>query len=295
MTENKNIQPVQENGSTRLADLIKTPAVQERFKEVLKDKAPIFLSNLLVLVNGNENLKKAEPMSVLSAAMIAASLDLSLNPSLGHAYIVPYKNVATFQLGYLGYVQLFIRSGQASRIHACAVKEGQLKSINSFTGEYTFQEQKVSDKTIGYLSYFRLTNGFEKQFYMSVEEIVDHAKRYSQAYRYDCEHGTKYSRWSTDFDAMAFKTVTKLNLRRHAPLSVEMQKAITFDDAVEINGEIKYPDSTAETEEAKNEEPVEEKKKTTSKRLAKALSEQEQPATSQFVQDTLYPNMGAEI
>jgi recombination protein RecT len=231
--------------ATRLSDLIKTEGIKKRFEEVLKDQAPIYLSNVLSICNNNKTLAACDPMSVLGAALIAASLHLSLNPSLGHAYIVPYKGLATFQLGYLGYVQLFLRSGQAALINAVAVKEGQLKSSNSFTGEYEFQEQKTSDKTVGFLSFFRLRNGFSKQFFMTVEEMEAHAKRYSQSYGYDLRENKKSSKWSTDFEPMALKTVTKLNLKKHAPLSVEIQKAIEYDEAIDVEGEIKYPDSVS--------------------------------------------------
>jgi recombination protein RecT len=250
----------------RLNELLATPGVKSRFQEMLKDKAPGFISSIISAVRGNNSLSQCDPMSVIAAAATAASLDLAINPSLGHAYIIPYKGMATFQLGYLGYVQLFLRSGQAAGINAVAVKEGQLKSANSFTGEFEFQEQKTSDKTVGYLSYFKLRNGFSKQFYMTQEEMEAHAKRYSQSYGYDLREGKKASKWSTDFEPMALKTVTKLNLKKHAPLSIEMQKALEVDDAIDIEGETHYPDAPQ-----KELPPASEAPKTTSSKLQQAV------------------------
>jgi recombination protein RecT len=160
------------------------------------------------------------------------------------AYCIPYKNnkdnttVAQFQLGYKGFKQLALRSGQFSVIpNATDIKEGELKSRNRLTGECVFEfieddTERSKAKTIGYASYFKLLNGAESTFYMSIEEMEAHALRYSQTYRSKTEYIRKSSKWTTDFDDMAKKTVIKLNLSRNAPLSVEMQDAIKADQSV---------------------------------------------------------------
>lgn len=217
-----------------LKSMLQEENVKKRFAELLGKKAPGFISSLLNVVNSNPQLQKADPHTIISAAAIAAALDLPIDPNLGFAYIIPY-NVrkgdvyviqAQFQLGYKGYIQLAMRTGAYKTINACEVYEGEIKSINRFTGEIEFGGEKASDKIVGYLAYFRLLNGFEKYLYMTVDEITKHAKRYSKSY----DH--KNSRWKEDFHSMAIKTVIKRLLSKYGILSIEMQTSLQADQAV---------------------------------------------------------------
>lgn len=227
---------------SRLNELLATPGIKSRFQEMLKDRAPAFISSIISAVRGNKSLADCEPMSIISAAATAATLDLSI--TLGQAYIVPYKGIATFQMGWSGYVQLFLRTGQAKSINALVIHEGDIKKIDRLTGEVELtEEEHLDNKILGYLSCFKLANGFQHYLYMTVDAVEAHAKRYSQSYKYDLEKGSKSSKWSTDRDAMALKTVTKMNLKKYAPLSIEMQSAIENDEAIDVDGEIKHPDA----------------------------------------------------
>lgn len=217
----------------QLKTMLSSDSIKSRFKEILGQKAPGFISSILSVANGNTMLQGAEAQSVLNAAVIAATLDLPINPNLGYAAIVPYNDrkkgtcVAQFQLQYKGLVELCLRSGQFASLIDEVVYEGQLVRKNKFTGEYIFDEDaKTSDKVIGYMAYFRLVNGFEKTFYMTLEEVEKHAKTYSQTYK------NGYGVWKDNFDVMARKTVLKLLLSKYAPKSIQMQQALTFDQAV---------------------------------------------------------------
>lgn len=222
--------------------LLGSQNIRKRFDDILGKKAAGFVSSILSAVNQNPSLKKADPMTVISAAAVAASLDLPINPSLGFAHIVPYKDRAQFQMGWRGYVQLAQRSGQYRTINVAIVHEGELKRYNKFTGEMEFDSDgKTSDKIVGYVAYFRLLNGFEKYYYMSLEEAQGHGKRYSRSY------DNKEGRWQQDFDSMALKTVIKLLLNRWGILSIDMQAAIHADQAViEESGDYEYPDNSEE-------------------------------------------------
>ena len=241
----------------QLKTMLSSDSIKSRFKEILGQKAPGFISSILSVANGNTMLQGAEAQSVLNAAVIAATLDLPINPNLGYAAIVPYNDrkkgtcVAQFQLQYKGLVELCLRSGQFASLIDEVVYEGQLVRKNKFTGEYIFDEDaKTSDKVIGYMAYFRLVNGFEKTFYMTLEEVEKHAKTYSQTYK------NGYGVWKDSFDCMARKTVLKLLLSKYAPKSIQMQQALTFDQSV-----VKSDLTTTETiEEAEityidNEQP----------------------------------------
>ncbi len=213
-----------------LQQLMNSGAVMKKLNDVLgsEKKAASFVSSVISVANGNSMLRNANPMTVLGSAMVAATLDLPVVPTLGLAYIVPYKGQAQFQLGYKGLIELAERSGQFKNIIDEVVYEGQLIKKNKFTGEYEFDEDaKKSDKVIGYMARMDLVNGFSKTIFWSKEEVEAHAKKFSQAFR-----GGKTSPWQSDFDAMARKTVLKALFAKYAPKSVAIQNAIKFDQAV---------------------------------------------------------------
>jgi len=214
-----------------LSALLSAPSVKGRFEEVLGKRAPAFLSSILSVTNGNPLLRNADPMSIVAAAAVAASLDLPVNPNLGFAALVPYKDkgrpVAQFQMMVRGYVQLAIRTAFYQTMNVSPVYEGELASYNRITGDVRFDaEGKQSEAIVGYAAYFRLLNGFEKYLYMDVDAIRAHGKRYSKSY--DNPQG----KWKTDFEAMAAKTVLKQLLARWGILSIQMQTALMADQAV---------------------------------------------------------------
>ncbi len=227
---------VQQPKSQSIQELMNTPIVMKKIASCLgsEKKASAFASSVISIATGSNQLKQCTPMSVLGSAMVAATLDLSVVPTLGLAYIVPYKGTATFQIGFKGLIELAERSGQFKNIIDEVVYEGQLVKKNKFTGEYVFDEDaKVSDKVIGYMARFDLINGFSKTIFWTIEEVEAHAKKYSQAYRSGIT-----SPWKTDFDAMGRKTVLKSLFAKYAPksISMDLQNAIRFDQAaVKLN------------------------------------------------------------
>lgn len=220
-----------------LASLLQSDMVKKRLEDILGKRASTFATSVIQIANSNDLLKKADPQSILNSALLATTLELPLNNSLGFAYIVPFNNKqkdgtfkveAQFQLGAKGLQQLAVRSGQYKDLYAKAVYEGQVVEDDSFLGYHFEWKNKTSDTVIGYASYFKLTSGFESIFYMPVQDIIDHAKKYSQTFK---RYGSGL--WKDDFDKMAKKTVLKLLLNSgKAPLSVEMQNAVTADQAV---------------------------------------------------------------
>lgn len=230
---NNQVATTNGNKKISLAGCLNNNTVKRKFEEVLGKKANGFISSLLSLTNSTPALQQADPKTVLSAAMTAATLDLPINPNLGFAYIVPYRSKngmqGQFQMGYKGFNQLAMRTGQYKTINVSAIYEGQIKSIDPFTGDIE-RGEKESDKIIGYVAYFKMINGFEKYLYMTVEELEAHGKKYSQAYRSD-----KDCLWKSNFDSMAKKTVLKLLISKYGIMSIEMlgmDKALQADQAV---------------------------------------------------------------
>ena len=239
---------------------ITSPATQKYLESVLGERKGSFVNNLTALVANNAALQECQPYTIMFAALKATALNLPLENSLGMAYCIPYKDnkkgitVAQFQLGYKGFKQLALRSGQFAVIpNATDIKEGELKSRNRLTGECVFEfiendAERAKAKTIGFASFFRLLNGAESTYYMSVEEMQAHALRYSQTYRSKYDNVKSQSKWTTDFDDMAKKTVIKLNLSKNAPLSVEMQEAIRADQSIQYEeNKYEYTDNEEQT------------------------------------------------
>ncbi len=241
-------------------DLFSQKSIQQRFESILGKKAQGFISSVLQVINGNKLLKTADPQTVLNAAATAASLDLPINPNLGFAWIVPYKGQAQFQIGWKGFVQLALRSGQYKRINVTEVYENQFVSFNRLTEELVSDFDKIGEgEIVGYASYFRLLNGMEKMTYWSKEEVIKHAKKYSKAY------SSAHSPWKDkdQFHAMAKKTVLKNCISKWGIMSIEMQTAQLADQAVqEQEGDYKYIDNN-ETIDVEAESQEEETKRIT--------------------------------
>lgn len=252
----------QETKPATTKSLFQQDNVQAKFKEILGTKAIGFMTSVLQCTAQNSLLAKAEPNTILQAAMVAATLDLPINNNLGFAYIIPYnekvkgengkpdtwRNVAQFQLGYKGFIQLAQRSGQFKTISATPIYEGQLIANNPLTGfEFDFTVAP-NGEPVGYAAFFSLLNGFEKTLFMSRSELSTHGQKHSKTF--------KYGVWNNNFDAMALKTVTKLLLSKYAPLSIEMQKAVNSDQSIINNAEtedVTYIDNTAEEIDKENE------------------------------------------
>lgn len=227
---------------------------QAYLQSVLGEKKSAFVNNLTALVANNANLQACEPVTLMYAGIKATALDLPLDANLGFAYVIPYNNKkagkteAQFQIGYKGFIQLAIRSGQFKTLNVTEIREGELRTCNLLTGEIEFNAKPNREELpiIGYAAFFRLTNGFEKTLYITKGEMEAHAKRYSQTYGSKNDYARSSSKWTTDFDAMAKKTAIKLLLSKFAPLSVEMQNAVQADQAVMDDKGSRFVDNSTE-------------------------------------------------
>jgi recombination protein RecT len=220
-------------------DFFQQPSVQKKFQELLGKRAPQFITSVLQIVSNNKLLANADAASIYNAAATAAVLDLPLNNSLGKAWIVPYKGAAQFQLGYKGFIELAMRTGQYQRINAVPVHENQFKSWNALTEDFDADMTILGNGVIvGYAAFFRMNNGFEKFTYWRIDEVRKHAARFSKS--------VNNGPWATDFDKMALKTIIKAMLSTYGMLSIEMQTAIVADQAVIKDAdtmEIEYVDA----------------------------------------------------
>lgn len=231
--------------ATEISKYLKQDNIMQQLSETLgRNSAPLVTSALTAVAN-NYQLKDATPVSVYTSLMKAAALNLTVDPNLGFAYLVPYKrnfkengqwvNVteAQLQIGYKGLVQLALRSGQIKSVNTGTIYESEFKGYNKITGEFTIDETIIpdedNDEVAGYFAYVQLVNGGEVKQFSRKKQIEHFAKKYSKAYSYDLDNNKKSSPWSTEFNAMAEKTVLKQVLK-FVPMSLEMQEAVSVDE-----------------------------------------------------------------
>lgn len=206
--------------------------MRKRFNDLLGKRAPQFVSSVVSMVNADKTMQMAfyeAPMTVIQAALKAASFDLPIDQNLGYAYIVPFKNYkkdigksvyeATFILGWKGMHQLALRTGAYKTINVIDVREGELENYNRLTEEVKInfiedEEERESKPVIGYLGYYRLVNGAEKTIYMSIKQIEAHEQKFRK--------GQNMGKgWREDFDAMARKTVYRKLIGKWGVMSID--------------------------------------------------------------------------
>lgn len=199
-----------------------------------------FTRMVTTALSNNRQLLKCSAKSFIGAMMTAAQLGMEPNTPLGQAYLIPYRNheklECQFQIGYKGLLDLAYRSGEVTIVQAHTVYANDefeysfglsptLHHVPAKTdrGEPVFYYAVFQTKSGGY--------GFEV---MSVEDVRQHAIKYSKAY------SSSSSPWKTNFDEMAKKTVLKRCLK-YAPLKSDFARAVAQDATIKTEiGEDMY-------------------------------------------------------
>ena len=251
-------------------------SVKQQINNVIGGKnGTRFITSIVSAVQTNPALQECTNQSILSAALLGETLNLSPSPQLSYFYMVPFQDnkrgckVAQFQIGYKGLIQLAIRSGQYKKINVLSIKKGELEYFDPLNEEIKVKlmvdkwDEREKAETIGYYASFELTNGFKKAMYWSKEQMEHHAITYSPGYK--AKKG--YTFWEKDFNRMAEKTMLKQLLSRWGIMSTELQQAIEADEAiinedgtmdyVETEEIIDVPETKSVQEPAKAEAPAE--------------------------------------
>lgn len=240
MTANQNL-PTKSKIDV-LKGMLNADSVFEQFKNALGENSSMFVASLIDLYNGDSNLQACEPKAVIAEALKAAAIKLPVNKALGQAFIVAYKGVPAFQIGYKGIIQLALRSNQYRNINADVVYDGELRKVDKLTGEIAFDGEKKSDRVVGYFCHFELLNGFRKTLYMSVEQMAKYAKKYASSVPKDVsverlivlantDINSKSVGWTGNFTSMAIKTVIRSLISKYGYMSIDMQKAFDAEES----------------------------------------------------------------
>ena len=239
------------NQKMGISTYLTNDAVKNQINSIVGGKnGTKFITSIVSAVNTNPTLQECTNQSILSAALLGESLNLSPSPQLGMYYLVPYNDkekgkVAQFQLGYKGYIQLAIRSGQYKKLNVLAIKEGELVKFDALNEEIEVnliadEEAREKAPTIGYYAMFEYINGFRKAIYWSKAKMEAHALRYSKGYA--AKKG--YTFWEKDFDGMAYKTMLRQLISKWGVMSTDFEKAYEADQGViGENGSITYVDN----------------------------------------------------
>ena len=265
---------VQQGAKPKFTAVISSDGYKRMINNTLGNpqKAARFVTAITSAVSTNPALAECEALTIVSAGLLGEGLNLSPSPQLGQYYLVPFKDrknnrtVCQFQLGYKGYIQLAIRSGQYKKLNVLPIKDGELISFDALNEE--IQVNLIEDETarenaptIGYYAMFEYTNGFKKALYWSRAKMESHAEKYSAGYK--AHKG--YTFWEKDFDAMACKTMLRQLISKWGTLSIDFQKGFEADGGViNENGSVEYVDTPEaapqiiESEPAVNAEPIQE-------------------------------------
>jgi len=266
-------------------------AVKNQINSVIGGKnGSRFIASVVSAVQATPALQECTNPSILSAALLGESLNLSPSPQLGQYYMVPYNNKkknckeAQFQLGYKGYIQLAIRSGQYKKLNVLAIKEGELVRFDPLNEDIEVnliedEDDREQAPTVGYYAMFEYTNGFRKAMYWSKKRMLAHADKYSQAFSKDATGGKypkvsyedyvagKYppqddwlysSFWYKDFDGMAYKTMLRQLISKWGIMSIDMISAMESDmGVIREDGTVDYVDNATDevVAEADYQEP----------------------------------------
>ena len=210
--------------------------IQEKLRGLSED-SETFTSSLVSIVSENKMLMNCEPQSIIQSALKSATLHLPIDKNLGYAYIVPYGKQAQFQLGYKGLIQLALRSKEYKTIYATDVYADEMTGFNPITNEVMFSGSTGltglrynGGQPVGYYALLKTKSGFRQSSFMTRAQVDEYAKKYSQAYQCDVREKKRSSPWSTEFDAMARKTVLKILLKTYGILTPEFRDGIISDD-----------------------------------------------------------------
>ncbi len=241
------------------------PKNLKRFQGALGKKAMGYIESVKNLFLSSPMLQKCTPSSIVDCAMDCASLGLSINKNLGEAAIIPFSNkgtyVAQLQVMTDGWKHLAYRSELVDEIVTRAVYRTDSIEFDPESGGYIIRFAQINSGRIdpdniqkrdlslrgciaagivGYQCFIRFKSGAKAREYWPIEKIASHGMQYSKSFG---------GLWTTNFDAMAMKTVTKLTIKHNVPVD-NMALAIELDQSVyDGNGGRSYADNPAYEQE----------------------------------------------
>jgi recombination protein RecT len=244
-------------------DKFKTLIISDNVRSMITDAsggdvafASRIVSNLLTVVGQRNDLLECKPESILRSACQAAALGLVLEPALGQAHLVPFNSrdgkKAQLIVGYKGYRTLALNTGRYKNLNVAPWYTGERIIEDRLTGDVQIDGDPIEPKEIaGYIGVLAEKNGGPKYYlHMTLDEIRDHAKKYSKSYN------QSDSPWKNEFHAMCAKTIVRLLLVRNGTFSIGAAATLAEVEKQEEAGEV--IDSTWQEREIPETEPTHE-------------------------------------
>lgn len=166
-------------------------ALQNLIRKSVPDAASAarFTGAMISAVAQNEALKKCNPATVVAAALRGEGMGLTIGSGY---YLVPYGEKCTYILSYKGMIQLALSSGDIADIDVVEVREGEIvgrdkrtKRLQFDFSVYETEEEMNKHPVVGYYAYCEMRSGYFRYEYMTMAEILDHARRYSKSFNPD--------------------------------------------------------------------------------------------------------------
>ena len=163
-----------QNKPRGFSSIITMPSNKTMIEKCIGDpaRAASFISTLISVVNSNTSLQKCRPETIISAAL-RGEIGMGLSLARGEYGVIPYGDIATFQLQAKGLQRLAIRSGAYSAIDFFDVREGEYEGRDPRTREPKFnwiedEDEREKLPIVGYYGFYKLNaehNGFFRCIY----------------------------------------------------------------------------------------------------------------------------------
>ena len=220
-TESQLPLAAQEAKPKTIRDLISS----DRFKDQVALALPKhctpdrFARVALTALNRTPKLAECTQQSLLQCLMDLSAL--GLEPDGRRAHLIPYGDKATLVIDYKGLVELAIRSGEISTIHADVVCENDVFAYNMGKIEkHEIDFKKSRGAMYAAYAHVVMKDGSIKDEVLSKDD-VDAIRKRSRA--------ANSGPWVTDYNEMAKKTAFR-RCSKWLPLSAELREKIEKDD-----------------------------------------------------------------
>ena len=227
MTQAPATQSSNSNSPATKKDWLQSDGLKEQLAQAMpKHLTPDrFMRILFTSMQKTPLLMKCSQASLFTA-MIDCSM-LGIEPDGRRAHLLPYKNNKTGSydcqliIDYKGLVELVMRSGLVSNVHADIVCENDEFEYNmGHVSKHTIDFRKPRGEMYAAYCIATFKDGSSQSAVMTKEEI-DAIRSRSKA--------GKFGPWVTDYNEMAKKTVFR-RLSKWLPISPEQRDLIEKDD-----------------------------------------------------------------
>lgn len=157
-----------------------------------QQKAAVVTATLLSILGSSPDFQNCDPME-LFANVLRYEVGMGLSYAYGDYAVISYNGKPQFQMQYQGVARMALASGAYVDGDVFDVREGEYNGLDRRTRQPIIEwieddEIRLEKKIVGYYAWCQLVDkppyyGRFKSKYMSHEEILRHADRYSKPFQ----------------------------------------------------------------------------------------------------------------